>query len=186
MRTSFATIAAAAFLLGACGSTSDTATSASGGTTAAGSGMNGADGGAGSGSISSSQLDGYGAGGVRPGSQDDLEVNVGDRVYFGFDNASLDSTARQTLDRQGDWLQQFPEIQIMVEGHTDERGTTEYNLALGERRAAEVKNYLTALGVSPSRILTISYGEERPADPGHDETAYQLNRRAVTVVNATN
>jgi peptidoglycan-associated lipoprotein len=182
MRMRYAAYTAAALLLGACGSTSDTATSASGGT-AAGEGANGA---AGAGGISSSALGGYGAGGAMAGSQDDLETNVGDRVYFGFDTSSLDSTARQTLDRQGDWMQQFPNVQVMVEGHTDERGTTEYNLALGERRASEVKNYLTALGVSPSRILTISYGEERPADPGHDESAYALNRRAVTVVNVTN
>jgi peptidoglycan-associated lipoprotein len=180
MSARFAALGLVGLLVAACSSTSDTATTASGGGGAGTSGTGT------SGGISSSGLGSYGAGGVQPGSQSDLEVNVGDRVYFAYDSSTLDQAARQTLDRQGAWLQQFPNLQVTVEGHADERGTREYNLALGERRASEVKTYLTALGVSPSRVLTISYGEERPADPGHDETAYALNRRAVTIVNVTN
>jgi peptidoglycan-associated lipoprotein len=180
MRATFVSLALAAALLSACSSTPDTAATASS--------TGGADGqAAGSmGGISSSELGGYGgAGNVQPGTQSDLEVNVGDRVYFAYDSSVIDEAARQTLDRQAQWLEQFPNVQVMIEGHSDERGTREYNLALGERRAAAAKNYLTTLGVSPTRILTISYGEERPADPGHDESAYALNRRAVTVVSVT-
>ena len=94
--------------------------------------------------------------------------------------------ATQTLDRQAAWLQQYPDVVLTVEGHTDERGTREYNLALGDRRANAVKNYLVALGIDPGRILTISYGEERPAEPANDETAWAKNRRAVSVVSTTN
>lgn len=125
------------------------------------------------------------AGGAAPGTQQDLEVNVGDRVFFGYDSSTLDDTARRTLERQSAWLQQFGGVSVTIEGHTDERGTREYNLALGERRAAAVRSYLQTLGVSPDRLLTISYGEERPVDPAHDESAYALNRRAVTVVNVS-
>jgi peptidoglycan-associated lipoprotein len=90
------------------------------------------------------------------------------------------------LDRQAAWLKQYPDVIVTVEGHADERGTREYNLALGDRRASAVKNYLVALQVSDDRILTISYGEERPDDPSHDEGAWAQNRRAVTVVNTIN
>jgi len=121
----------------------------------------------------------------RPGTQEDFEVNVGDRVFFAFDSAALDDAARAVLDRQAEWLLMYPHITVTVEGHADERGTREYNLALGERRAQAVKDYLVAKGVSPERILTISYGEERPVDPGHNEAAWALNRRAVTVINVT-
>ena len=121
-----------------------------------------------------------------PGSQEDLELSVGDRVYFDFDSAVLSPFATETLDRQGAWLQQFPNISVTVEGHADERGTREYNLAIGDRRATAVKNYLTALGVDSNRILTISYGEERPADAGNDESAWANNRRATTVVTTVN
>ncbi len=121
-----------------------------------------------------------------PGTPEDFEINVGDRVFFAFDSSTLDADARSTLDRQAAWLQQFREITVTMEGHTDERGTREYNLALGERRATAATNYLVALGVDPGRILTISYGEERPVDPGNDETAYRQNRRAVTVINLVN
>ncbi len=133
------------------------------------------------GSINSSDLPGQ----VQPGTQEDLEVNVGDRVYFAYDSAVLTPEATQTLDRQAAWLQQYPDVIVTIEGHADERGTREYNLALGDRRANVVKNYLVALGVSADRILTISYGEERPADPGHDEAAWAKNRRAVTVATTT-
>lgn len=124
--------------------------------------------------------------GVEPGSQEDLEVTVGDRVFFAYDSAVLSEVAAQTLDRQAAWLERYPDVTVTIEGHADERGTREYNLALGDRRANSVKNYLVALDIAPSRILTISYGEERPAASGHDETAWAKNRRAVTVVNAVN
>jgi peptidoglycan-associated lipoprotein len=124
--------------------------------------------------------------GVQPGSQEDLQVTVGDRIYFDYDSAVLTPTATQTLDSQAAWLQSYPNVTVTIEGHADERGTREYNLALGDRRANAVKNYLIALNVDPVRILTISYGEERPEDPGHDEAALAKNRRAVTVVNTVN
>ncbi len=171
-----------AFVLAACSTTPDQASSgASGGTTAQGEEALNAEG-LPEGDISQSALEQ----GPAPGSQEDLEINVGDRVFFGFDSAALDQAAQETLDRQAAWLMQFPDLTVTVEGHADERGTAEYNLALGERRAAAVKNYLTARGIAPDRILTISYGEERPVDPGHNEAAWALNRRAVTVVNVVN
>jgi peptidoglycan-associated lipoprotein len=109
-------------------------------------------------------------------------VNVGDRVFFDYDSSVLSPQATQTLDKQAAWLKQYPNVIVTIEGHADERGTREYNLALGDRRANAVRNYLVALQISGDRILTISYGEERPADPGHDETAWAKNRRAVTMV----
>jgi peptidoglycan-associated lipoprotein len=131
--------------------------------------------------IASSEL----AGQPTPGTQEDLAVSVGDRVFFEYDSAVLTSEATGVLDQQAAWLGQYPDVIVTIEGHTDERGAREYNLALGDRRANAVKNYLVALGISPQRILTISYGEERPAEPGHDETAWARNRRAVTVVATT-
>lgn len=121
-------------------------------------------------------------GGPTPGTQADLSVNVGDRVFFGYDRFDLSPEARAILDKQGAWLQQYSNLSITVEGHADERGTREYNLALGERRANSVKNYLTALGVASTRINTISYGKERPAITGSDDTSWAQNRRSVTVV----
>jgi peptidoglycan-associated lipoprotein len=131
--------------------------------------------------IASSEL----AGQPTPGTQEDLAVSVGDRVLFEYDSAVLSSQATGILDRQAAWLKQYPDVVVTIEGHTDERGTTEYNLALGDRRANAVKNYLVALGISSQRVLTISNAEERPAEPGHDEAAWAQNRRAVTVVAAT-
>ncbi|AWK85521.1 peptidoglycan-associated lipoprotein Pal [Azospirillum thermophilum] len=120
---------------------------------------------------------------VKPGSAEDFVVNVGDRVFFGFDRYDLSPEARATLDRQAKWLQTYPQVTVTVEGHADERGTREYNLALGERRANSVKNYLVANGVSASRVSTVSYGKERPAVTGSNEAAWSQNRRGVTVVN---
>ncbi len=180
MRLKLVIMGAALVLLAACSSSPETTK----GTTTGGSGAAGAGSEAG---ISSSAL-GAGAGeagSVTPGSQKDLEVNVGDRVFFAFDSSSLDAKAQETLDHQAAWLLQFPSLTVTVEGNTDERGTREYNLALGERRADAVKSYLVAKGVPASRVVTISYGSERPADPGHNETAWALNRRAVTVVNVS-
>ncbi|PWC32151.1 peptidoglycan-associated lipoprotein Pal [Azospirillum sp. TSO22-1] len=119
---------------------------------------------------------------IRPGSQEDLVVNVGDRVFYGFDRYDLTPEARATLDRQAAWLKQYPNVTVTVEGHADERGTREYNLALGERRANSAKNYLVAQGTNPSRVKVISYGKERPAVLGSNEAAWAQNRRGVTVV----
>ncbi len=117
-----------------------------------------------------------------PGTQADLVVNVGDRVFFETDSTNLTASARATLENQANWLDQYPNLGITIEGHADERGTREYNLALGERRANSVKNYLIALGVSPSRIMTLSFGKERPAVPGSNQSAWSQNRRGVTKV----
>jgi len=121
--------------------------------------------------------------GPTPGSQEDLVVNVGDRVFFGFDQFDLSPEARATLDRQAGWLNQYRGVTVTIEGHADERGTREYNLALGERRANAVKNYLVARGVDANRVSTVSYGKERPAVLGSSEAAWAQNRRGVTVVN---
>lgn len=129
----------------------------------------------------------YGNGGavdgsVVPGTQQDLATNVGDRVFFAYDSSDLAPEARDTLNRQVEWLNRYPNLQITVEGHSDERGTREYNLALGERRATSVKNYLVSMGVPASRVNTISYGKERPAVVGDDAASWAQNRRGVTTV----
>ena len=120
--------------------------------------------------------------GVVPGGPEDLVLNVGDRIFFDFDKYSLKADARGTLEKQAAWLNKWPAVTITVEGHCDERGTREYNLALGERRANSVKDYLVALGVNPSRIRTISYGKERPVALGSNEAAWAQNRRGATTV----
>lgn len=98
-------------------------------------------------------------------------------IYFDFDRAVLRPEAKENLKDKADWMQANPDISIVIEGHCDERGTTEYNLALGERRAHSAKRYLSALGIAENRINTVSYGEERPADPRSNEEAWALNRR---------
>ena len=118
-----------------------------------------------------------------PGSQQDLAATAGDRVFFAYDSSDISSEAQQILGRQAQWLKRYSNVSVTIEGHTDERGTREYNLALGERRAQAVKNVLTALGIPASRISTISYGKERPEIPHSDEQSYAQNRRGVTVVN---
>ncbi|MCU0886485.1 MAG: peptidoglycan-associated lipoprotein Pal [Rubritepida sp.] len=125
---------------------------------------------------------GAGAGTIRPGSQEDLVANIGDRVFFDFDRSAIRADQRPTLERQARWMQQYSQVQVMVEGHTDERGTREYNLALGQRRANAARDVLVANGVAGSRIRTISYGKDRPAALGSNEEAWAQNRRAVTVV----
>jgi peptidoglycan-associated lipoprotein len=118
-----------------------------------------------------------------PGSLEDFVANVGDRVFFGYDRYDLTPEAQALLQAQVAWLQTYPQYQIVVEGHCDERGTREYNLALGERRANAAANYMVALGLDPNRIVqVISYGKERPAVLGSDEIAWAQNRRAVTVL----
>lgn len=120
---------------------------------------------------------------VTAGSPEDFLVNVGDRVFYGFDRYDLTAAARATLDRQAEWLKRYTNRRLVVEGHADERGTREYNIALGERRANAAKNYLVARGISASRVTTISYGKEQPAVLGANEAAWAQNRRSVTVVN---
>jgi peptidoglycan-associated lipoprotein len=121
--------------------------------------------------------------GIVAGSQEDLIVNVGDRVFFGYDSSDLDSDALELLQDQVAWLKQNSNVSVTIEGHCDERGTREYNLALGEKRAQAVKNYLIGLGISPDRVSTISYGKERPAVVGSNDGAWAQNRRSVTIVN---
>ncbi len=164
MRFKFLSVLAVGLLLAACASTPEEtqASSSSGSTTSSGGGT-----------VAST---------IVPGSQEDLVQNVGDRVFFGYDKYDLTPEAQATLERQAAWLQQYPAVIITVEGHADERGTREYNLALGERRANSVKNYLVALAVDQNRVTTISYGKERPAVPGSNEDAWAQNRRAVTAV----
>ena len=120
-----------------------------------------------------------------PGSQQDFVVNVGDRVFFDSDQTDLSPQAVATLDKQIQWLQTYPRYQFTIEGHADERGTREYNIALGARRAQSVKAYMTAHGIDPSRMRTISYGKERPVAVCNDISCWSQNRRAVTVLNAS-
>lgn len=127
--------------------------------------------------LSSSDLQGPAA-----GTQADLVETIGDRVLFGYDRYDLTQEAQATLNAQAGWLQKYTSLNVVIEGHADERGTREYNLALGERRANSVRNYLVALGVSPARITTISFGKERPAVAGSNPQAWSQNRRSVLVV----
>jgi peptidoglycan-associated lipoprotein len=122
------------------------------------------------------------AGRATPGSQQDFQQNVGDRVFFEYDSFQLTPEGRQTLTRQAAWLKQYGNWRITVEGHADERGTREYNLALGERRAAAVRAFLVSQAIPANRVATISYGKERPAVSGSTEQAYSQNRRGVTVL----
>src|SRR6267154_1543427 len=131
---------------------------------------------------------GSGAGGqtmgtAQPGTEQDLVQNVGDRVFFDYDKSDIKPEGRQVLQRQADWLKKYSNVTATVEGHCDERGTREYNLALGERRATAVKKMLVALGIPANRVSTISYGKERPAVVGSTEAAWAQNRRGVTIVN---
>lgn len=118
-----------------------------------------------------------------PGSSADFVAQSGsDTVLFPYDSYEVDDEARTILGKQAEWLARYPTVRITVEGHSDERGTREYNLALGDRRATAAKNFLAAQGVATGRMTTISYGKERPAVEGDDEAAFARNRRAVTVV----
>ena len=155
---------AALSLVGACSSDADQAGAATGAGASAGLGGAG------------------GLGSVRPGSQEDLVANVGDRVFFGTDQSSVDGQGRDALSRQAAWLARYPQVTVSMEGHADERGTREYNLALGQRRANSARDVLVASGVAGSRIQTISYGKDRPAALGSDDGSWAQNRRAVTVV----
>ena len=116
-----------------------------------------------------------------PGAAEEF-ITIGDRVYFDFDKSGIRSSDVSTLNDQAAWLKRYPNVTIVVEGHCDERGTREYNLALGERRANAVKEYLVGRGVSANRIDTISYGKERPAVLGSNDSVWQQNRRGVSVI----
>jgi peptidoglycan-associated lipoprotein len=166
MKFKIVTAVAAAMLLAACSSTPETSSATDG-----------------SGSTGTSTTSSASTSTVTPGTLQDFTQNVGDRVFFSFDRYDLTPEAQATLQKQAAWLKAYPQVTVVVEGHADERGTREYNLALGERRASSVANYLVALGIDANRIQTISYGKERPAVDGHDETAWAQNRRGVTVPN---
>ncbi|ESQ75546.1 peptidoglycan-associated lipoprotein Pal [Asticcacaulis sp. AC402] len=120
--------------------------------------------------------------GVAPGSQQDFIVNVGDRVYFDTDQSSIRSDAEGVLAAQAAWLIRYPSVKVRIEGNADERGTREYNFALGARRAQSVADFLTSKGVVPSRISTISYGKEQPIATGADEESWQQNRNSHTAI----
>jgi peptidoglycan-associated lipoprotein len=116
--------------------------------------------------------------GPTPGSVEDFRVSVGDRVFFGYDRFDLTPEARQVLERQAAWLRQYPSVRLLVAGNCDERGTREYNLALGARRAAAARDYLVSLGIDGGRVETVSYGKERPLDARSNEEAWSVNRNA--------
>ncbi len=122
--------------------------------------------------------------GIVPGSQQDFVVNIGDRVYFDTDQTSIRTDAQGILSAQAAWLNRYPSVRIRIEGNADERGTREYNFALGARRAEAVSEFLTSKGVDPSRVSTISYGKEQPINPGADEDAWAQNRNAHTALTA--
>ncbi len=134
----------------------------------------------------------YGAGGAggaggyanraTPGSEEDLVQTVGDRIFFATDQSTLSDDARATLDRQAGWLQRYPSVSVVIAGNCDERGTEEYNLALGQRRANADREYLVAHGIDPARVRLISYGKDRPTDPASTPEAWAKNRNAITMV----
>lgn len=119
---------------------------------------------------------------AKPGSERDFIVNVGDRVFFPTDVTTLSDSARETLRRQAAWLKQYPSVKIQIEGHADERGTREYNIALSARRSSTTKAFLVSQGIEPARISTIAYGKERPVALCDAESCWSQNRRAVTLI----
>ena len=171
MRFKLLTMFAAALIVSACaGTSSDTGTGSSDGSSAS-NGGNGS-------SVSSTTIDGPAL-----GTQDALLVEVGDRVFYATDSSTLSSEAQKTVEALAVWLNSNPSVTLTLEGNADERGTREYNLALGERRANAVRDYLVDLGVNGNRLQTISFGKERPAVLGSNEAAWAQNRRTVFVVN---
>ncbi len=172
MRVKFVGLMAALLLVAACESTPDSTT----GSTSSNGGKYGANGTAG---VNGMPLKNPNA---TPGSAEDFTDNVGDRVFFDFDSSEITAEGRATLDRQAEWLKTYSSVNIVVEGHCDERGTREYNLALGERRANAAKQYLVAAGIPAARLDTVSYGKERPEATGHDDEAWAQNRRAVSTI----
>jgi peptidoglycan-associated lipoprotein len=121
---------------------------------------------------------------IKPGSAEDFRVNVGDTVLFDVDQHTIRADAQSVLQKQAAWLKQYPAVKLMVEGHCDERGTREYNLALGDRRAYAVREYLVSLGVDGARLQTKSYGKERPVCSESDDSCWQQNRRGYSVISA--
>ncbi|WP_203069833.1 peptidoglycan-associated lipoprotein Pal [Falsiroseomonas ponticola] len=173
----FASLAVLGLALGlaACSSSADS--------DAAAAGRGGAGGGDGrGGGIGTSALGGPGGGNFRPGSQEELAGAIGDRVLFATDSVQVGADQRPVLSRQAEWLNRYRQVQVTIEGHADERGTREYNLALGQRRANAARDLLVADGVASTRIQTISYGKDRPVELGSNQAAWAQNRRAVTVV----
>mgnify|MGYP001221880017 CR=1 FL=1 len=168
MRLKFIIAIAALFVVSACTTVSDTNSGSEGS----------------GGSTKSSVESQIKSAEILPGSQADLVSNVGDRVLFEYDSSDLTPEARSTLERQAAWLKRYSNVSVTVEGHCDERGTREYNLALGDRRATAVSNFLVALGINSTRIMTISYGKEKPVALGSNDTAWSQNRRGVTRVRA--
>ncbi len=173
----FGFVIAGMFLLAACESTSveEGASTGTGAQSGGASTTSSSASGSGTGSMASASA-------IRDGSPQDFVINVGDRVFFGLDKSSIRADQRPQLEKQAAWLKKFPATRISIEGHADERGTREYNLALGERRANSARDFLVALGVNPGRIKTVSFGKERPVALAHDETSWRQNRRSVSVV----
>lgn len=161
MRFKLLMVLAAGLMLAACGSSDRDSAATTSGTAVTGSST---------------------SAGPAAGSQEQLVQQVGDRVFFDTDRSELKPQARSTIEALAAWMNEHPGVALTIEGHADERGTREYNLALGERRANSVRDYLVALGISGNRLGTISYGKERPAVPGSNESAWAQNRRAVFVV----
>jgi len=168
MRFKFLSLVAAALLLAACETAPDQGATATG---------EGAQSGANAGVKSEAMA------APAKGSQEELIASVGDRVFFDFDKSDLKGEARATIESQAEWLKANPGVTVTIEGHCDERGTREYNLALGDRRANSVRSYLIALGIDANRVSTISYGKERPEVLGSNEWAWAQNRRGVMIVN---
>jgi peptidoglycan-associated lipoprotein len=166
-----------AALLSGCSSSDDAKNADGSGSTTIGSGS-GAGGAGGLGGAGGAG----GAGRAAPGTQEDLVQSAGDRIFFETDRSSLTAQATATLERQSAWLQQYPQINVWVAGNCDERGTEEYNLALGQRRANTDRDYLVAHGIARGRIETISYGKSRPIDPSSTPEAWAQNRNAITSV----
>lgn len=171
MRFSLVTTFAAAMLLAACSTPSEEASTTSG------------SGSSGSTTTSSSDTQSGAIPGPAAGTQEELTVEVGDRIFFDFDQYNIRADQRGTVEALAAWLDSNPAATLTVEGHADERGTREYNLALGERRANSVRDYLIALGTNPGRLSVVSFGEERPAVLGSNDSAWAQNRRSAFVVN---
>ncbi len=173
----FGFVIAAMFLLAACESTSveEGASTGTGAQSGGASTTSSSASGSGTGSMASASA-------IRDGSPQDFVINVGDRVYYDLDKSNIRADQRPQLEKQATWLKKFPATRVSIEGHADERGTREYNLALGERRANAARDFLVALGVNPGRIKSVSYGKERPVALGHEESSWRQNRRAVSVV----
>ena len=167
MRLNIPGLVVAAFVLAACSSTGDDS---------ANTGSSGASSSGGGNQTATAPT------GPKPGSQTDLEINVGDRVFFAFDKSNLTADARTSVERWAAWMKTYPANKVVIQGNTDERGTREYNLALGERRADSARDYLVSLGVDPNRVKIVSFGKERPAVAGSNQKAWAQNRRAVVVI----